>query len=143
MRRTRLLAIAAGLAMLGAPSLAQASFTSCRLEYQVHAWSVFYKNVSGTGTVVCDNGERANVRIQMHGGGFTFGVTDLRGHGRFSQSRGIDEVVGTYASAEAHAGVVRSVEGRVLTKGPVSLALAGKGRGFDLGIAFGGFSIRR
>jgi len=143
MHRTCALAIVAGLALLGAPSLAQASFTACRLEYQVHAWSVFYRNVSGTGTIVCDNGERARVRIQMHGGGISFGVSDITGRGRFSQSRGIDEIVGTYGSAEAHAGVVRSVEGRVLTKGPVSLSLAGNGRGFDIGFAFGGFSIRR
>jgi len=143
MHRARTRALVATLTLLGTPSLAQADFTSCRIEYQVHAWSVLYKNVSGTGSVICENGERARVRIQMHGGGFTFGVSDLTGRGRFSQSRGIDELLGTYASAEAHAGVVRSVEGRVLTKGPVSLSLGGTGRGFDLGVAFGGFSIRR
>jgi hypothetical protein len=143
MRCTRTLALVGALAMLGLPSLARADFTSCRLEYHVHVWSVFYENVSGTGTVVCDNGERARVRIQMYGGGLTLGSSDLTGQGRFSQARGIGEIFGTYGSAEAHAGVVRSVEGRVLTKGPVWLSMAGNGRGFDLGFAFGGFSIRR
>ena len=59
----------------------------------------------------------------------------------FSGVRSINEVLGTYVSAEAHAGVVKSSKAQVMTKGEVSLALAGTGEGVDLGVAFGGFTI--
>jgi hypothetical protein len=55
--------------------------------------------------------------------------------------RDIREVLGSYATAEAHAGAVRSSKAQVMTKGEVSLALAGTGRGWDLGVAFGKFVI--
>ena len=55
----------------------------------------------------------------------------------------IDDVLGTYVSAEAHAGAVKSSEAGVVTKGEVSLALSGKGEGWDLGVAFGKFTIKR
>ena len=42
---------------------------------------------------------------------------------------------------EASAGVVKSGTAQVLTKGTVSLALAGAGEGVDLGISFGKFTI--
>jgi hypothetical protein len=70
-------------------------------------------------------------------------VSDIEGGAQFSEVRDLDEVLGTYVSAEGHAGAVKSVEGRVMTKGSVWLSQAGKGRGFDLGFAFGGFSVRR
>jgi hypothetical protein len=132
---------AAALALFAAPGAAQAKFISCQLDYRAHAWSIFYKNV--TGTVECSNGSSARVKLKLHGVGFTIGVSDLEGNARFSEVREIDEVFGTYGSVEGHTGVVKSVEGRVMTKGPISLSQAGKGRGFDLGFAFGGFSIRR
>jgi len=62
-------------------------------------------------------------------------------HGEFSGVRDIQDVVGTYASAEAHAGASKSAKAQAMTKGEVSLALAGKGAGWDLGIAFGKFTI--
>jgi hypothetical protein len=65
------------------------------------------------------------------------------GHGEFSSVASIDEILGSYASAEAHAGAVESAQAQVMTKGEVSLALSGKGRGFDLGIAFGKLSITK
>lgn len=50
-------------------------------------------------------------------------------------------MLGVYASAGAYAGAVNSAEAQVLTKGPVSLALSGKGKGWDIGVAFGKFTI--
>jgi hypothetical protein len=134
---------AAVFALFGAPEAAEAKFISCRLDYRAHAWSIFYRNVTGSGTVKCDNGSSARVKLELHGGGLTVGVSDLEGTARFSDVRDLDEVLGTYGSAEAHAGVVKSVEARVMTKGPVWVSQAGEGRGFGLGFAFGGFSIRR
>jgi hypothetical protein len=65
------------------------------------------------------------------------------GVGEFSGVQGINDILGSYASAEAHAGAVKSAQGQVVTKGEVSLALSGTGDGWDLGIAFGKFTIKR
>ncbi|HEY5657295.1 MAG TPA: hypothetical protein VIY27_05860 [Myxococcota bacterium] len=143
MSASRVLAVAAVLALFGAPGVAEAKFMSCRLDYRAHAWSIFYKNVTGTGAVKCDDGTTARVKLKMHGGGFTFGVSDMEGTARFAKVRDIGEVFGTYGSLEGHAGLSKSVEGRVMTNGPIWVSQAGKGRGFDLGFAFGGFSVRR
>ena len=64
-----------------------------------------------------------------------------RSRGRFSAVESIEEIYGSYAEAGGHAGVTRSAEGRVMTKGEVSLSLGGNGRGVDLGFAFGAFII--
>ena len=143
MRTSRVLLAAAALALLAAPGPAQATFISCQLDYRAHAWSIFYKNVTGSGTVKCSDGSSARVKLELHGGGFTFGVSDIEGGARFSEVRDLDEILGTYFSAEGHAGVVKSAEGRGMTKGSVWMWQAGKGRGFNLGFAFGGFSVRR
>lgn len=114
----------------------------CRLEFTMAGWSVFYKTASGTGTVSCDNGQRMAVRIRAKGGGLSFGKSRIEnGTGEFSGVHHIREVLGTYATAEAHAGAVRSSKAQVMTKGEVSLALAGTGRGWDIGVAFGKFVI--
>jgi hypothetical protein len=54
---------------------------------------------------------------------------------------GIHDVFGHYAQAGVEAGVVKSSNAQVLTKGTTSLALAGTGEGVDLGISVGEFTI--
>ncbi len=122
---------------------ASAAMTNCQLTYRIKGWSFLYKTYRGTGTVSCENGQSARVEIETHGGGPTVGKSEIQGRGRFTEVRGISEVYGVYAEADAHAGVTKSFDGRVLTKGEVSLALSGTGRGVDLGIAFGAFIIKR
>lgn len=125
-----------------APFSASAQGTSCRLSFDMSGWSVFYKTASGTGSVSCDNGQRMGVKITAKGGGLTVGKSEIRGgRGDFSGVGSIREVLGTYVAAEAHAGAVKSSKAQVMTKGPVSLALAGTGEGWDLGVAFGAFTI--
>lgn len=138
-----LLGLVVTLLILVAPLSAAASMTTCRLTYQIEGWSFVYKNYRGRGIVRCENGQNARVTIETHGGGFTFGKSEITGGGRFSAVRGLGEIFGSYAEADAHAGVTKSAEGRVLTKGPVSLSLSGTGRGVDFGIAFGAFHIKR
>ena len=48
---------------------------------------------------------------------------------------------GALAKILANAGVVKSGEAQVLTKGPVSLALAGNGEGVNIGVDVGQFTI--
>jgi hypothetical protein len=85
-----------------------------------------------------------HVKLRARGGGLTVGKSDVRsGVGEFSGVQAINDVLGDYASAEAHAGAVKSAQGQVVTKGEISLALSGTGEGWDLGIAFGKFSIKK
>jgi hypothetical protein len=139
------LAAGAGAGAL-APSaaIAQAATVDCRMDFSLSGWAIIYKEASGAGTITCSNGQRAAVDITVRGGGLAAGKFEIDdGQGRFSKVRDIAEVFGTYAQAEAQAGAVRSANAQALTKGEVSLALSGTGRGWDLGVSLGGFTIAR
>jgi hypothetical protein len=141
MRLAGLLGALAASFLLAGP--ASAAFIRCKLSYEVTGWSFLYKQYKGTGVVTCSDGSRANVNIVSRGGGITFGKTDIsNGTGVFSDVREISEVYGTYVATDGHAGAVAAAEGVAMTKGPVSLALSGTGRGFSLGFSFSGFTIR-
>ena len=138
----RLIAAALACGVLFGPTLAQAGDVDCKLRFSMAGWSVFYKTASGGGTITCDNGQSMHVSINAKGGGLTFGNSRIEdGTGEFSGVSDIKELLGTYATAEAHAGAGKSTRAQVMTKGEVSLALAGKGKGWDLGVAFGKFTI--
>lgn len=131
------------LAVLSAPAFA-AGPIDCELRFSMSGWSAFYKHATGSGTVTCDNGQSMKVNISAKGGGLTFGKSEIdNGIGKFSEVYNIEDIIGGYATAEAHAGAVKSASARVVTKGPISLALSGKGRGWDVGVAFGNFIISK
>ena len=116
----------------------------CTMKFSLKGWSAFYKRADGTGTVTCNNGQTASVKLEARGGGLTAGKSSIEnGTGEFSNVKNIDEIFGKYAAAEASAGAVKSSGAQAMTKGEVSLALAGTGRGWDLGISFGKFTIKR
>ena len=116
----------------------------CKLDYSITGWSVIYKHSNGHGTVHCSNGQSMRVNIKARGVGLTAGKWRIDdGNGRFSDVHNISDVLGHYAHAEAHAGAVKSVSSQLLTKGNVSLALAGHGEGVDLGVDVGKFTISR
>jgi hypothetical protein len=132
--------LACGGLLLGTP--ARAGDISCKMNFQLAGWSVFYKTASGSGTVRCSNGQSLHVKLRAKGGGLTFGKTKITdGIGKFTGVGSVRDVLGHYANAEAHAGASKSAEAQVLTKGNVSLALSGKGEGWNLGVAFGAFII--
>ena len=140
--KTRHLLLPALLATTVFAAQAQARDIDCKLSFDLAGWSVFYKTASGNGTVRCDNGQTLAVRVSSKGGGITFGKSRIEdGVGEFSGIHDIAEVLGTYVTAEAHAGAVKSSKAQVMTKGDVSLALAGTGKGWDVGFAFGKFVI--
>jgi hypothetical protein len=121
---------------------AAAANVTCKLSFTMKGWSAFYKTASGSGTIKCSNGQSKAVKLSAKGGGLTVGKSTIEdGHGEFSAVAGIDELLGSYVAAEAHAGAVKSSQAEVMTKGEVSLALSGTGRGWDLGIAFGKLTI--
>ncbi|HJU27107.1 MAG TPA: hypothetical protein VJ722_10550 [Rhodanobacteraceae bacterium] len=128
--------------VLGAASPARAANEiSCKMTFSLSGWSAFYKTSSGSGSIKCSNGQSLRVHLRSKGGGLSFGKSEISGIGKFSGIYDIHEVLGTYANAEAHAGAVRSSRGTVMTKGNVSLALSGSGRGWNLGVDFGKFTI--
>lgn len=118
--------------------------TDCQMTFTLKGWSAFYKTAKGEGTITCDNGQSAPVRIKTKGGGLTFGKSEiLDGKGKFTGAKDIDELFGSYAQSEAHAGAGKSVGAQAMTKGEISLGLTGTGRGVDLGFSFGKFTISR
>jgi hypothetical protein len=116
----------------------------CDMTYTLKGWSAVYKTAKGEGTITCNNGQSAQVEISVKGGGVTFGKTEIyNGKAEISGVKSIDEIFGTYATVSAHAGVVKEGAVEVMTKGNVSLALAGAGSGVDIGVDFSGFTISK
>ena len=116
----------------------------CDMTYSLKGWSAVYKTAKGEGTITCTNGDTAQVSITVHGGGVTFGKTDIyNGKAEISGVHSIADIYGSYASASAHAGVVKAGQVALMTKGNVSLALAGGGEGVDVGIDFSKFTIAK
>jgi hypothetical protein len=132
------------VALLGAATVlpTHAGELSCTLRFSMKGWSVFYKHSEGTGTIHCSNGQSMAVKIEAKGGGLTFGKSQIDdGFGKFAGLSRIRDALGGYATGEASAAAGKAAKAQVVTKGPVSLALTGKGRGVELGVSFGSFII--
>jgi hypothetical protein len=128
--------------MVGAA--APAAATDCTMKFTLKGWAAFYKTASGRGTITCDNGQSMNVRLEAKGGGLTAGKSKVDdGFGKFTEVADIKELLGAYVAANASAGAGKSSEAGVVTKGDISLALAGHGTGIELGISFGKFIIAK
>ena len=139
MRQT-LLAIGTALAI----ATAAHAGTVCKMTFSLKGWSMFYKTASGSGTIRCDNGQKAAVKISAKGGGLTAGKTEIKdGIGKFSEVANMKELFGTYVLSSATAGAGNAASAMAMTKGDVHLALSGKGSGHELGVAFGKFTIER
>jgi len=138
----RILAATAAALLIALP--AAADMTSCRLTFSLKGWSFVYKQYKGGGKVTCENGQSAKVRIVTKGGGLTVGKSEIDdGEGTFTEVKDISEIFGTYVAAEGAAGATKSAGASAMTKGEISLALTGTGRGFELGVSFGSFTIER
>lgn len=125
-------------------SPASAASMKCTMSYKLSSWAVFYKTASGDGVITCPNGQSMNVELKSEGGGFTFGKSTIDdGYGEITGVREISEVLGDYVSGGAHAGAGNSAAATGMTKGEISLSLTGRGRGVDLGVDFGKFTISR
>ena len=125
-----------------APASADGARLDCRLDYDLSGWSLVYKHATGDGTVSCENGQRMRVTISAKAIGVTAGKWRIdNGRGHFSDIHDIRDVLGNYVQATANAGLVKSGEAQVLTKGTVSLALAGDGEGVNIGVDVGKFTL--
>jgi hypothetical protein len=146
MKRTLVTLAIAAVALLGAhQAMAQDTRAElgCKLSFSLSGWSAIYSQAEGKGVVTCKDGSSLPVLISVKGGGLTAGRTQVdHGTGEFTHVRTINDVLGHYAQGEAHAGVLKSGTAQVLTKGTVSLALAGSGQGIDLGVDVGEFTLK-
>ncbi len=137
------LVAAFGMAIFSAPA-AQAAELDCKLTFNLKGWSAIYKHSSGSGVVSCNNGQTMRIKITANGGGLTAGKTRIdNGTGKFSDVHTINDVLGAYVQGEATAAAGKSSTAQVLTKGTVSLALAGTGEGIALGVSVGRFEISK
>ena len=153
MSRKYVVSISKGLALTLLLMLAPATLANdkasapkkdCDMTYSLKGWSAIYKTAKGEGKITCTNGQTAAVAIKVRGGGLTFGKTEIyNGKAEISGVKSINDIYGSYATASAHAGVVKEGAVEVMTKGNVSLALAGTGSGVDVGIDFSKFTIRK
>jgi len=140
----KVLALALVLAGLVPQAYAADRDLDCKLRFSLSGWSALYQHAEGSGTVTCANGQTIPVRISAKGGGLTVGKSHIEnGTGKFTDVRSVNDILGRYAQGEMHVGLVKSGTAQVLTKGNVSLALAGAGEGVDVGIVIGEFSITR
>ena len=126
--------------LIAMPSEAQA-LTSCTMTYKLSGWSFVYKQYDGIGHISCSNGQRAQVGLSSKSIGFTIGKSEIEGTAVFSEVRNLNEIYGHFAALEGHAGMTKSVDGQVLTRGEISLVLSGKGRGVDIGVTLGALTI--
>ena len=137
------LALALAAMLPRAASAAEANL-DCELKFSLTGWAVIYKHAEGHGVITCKNGKSMDVKIEAKGGGLTAGKSHIdNGTGRFTDVHRIEDTLGTYAQGDASIGAGKSGTAQVLTKGTVSLALAGAGEGIDIGVSFGGFTIER
>lgn len=141
---TRLILASTLIAATALAAPAYAGSVDCRLKFEISGWSAFYKRSDGTGTITCSNGQTMRVLLRARGGGPTVGKSTIKnGDGEFTGVDNINQLLGTYVSAEAGAAAVKAAKAHVVTKGEISLALAGTGEGWELGVAFGKFTIKR
>ena len=143
-RKARVTFMAAGWIGLSLTGSALADNLSCRLDFTMKGWSAIYKTATGSGTVTCNNGASMKVVLESKGFGLTAGKSTIdEGRGAITGIKVINDVLGHYAAADASAGAIKAGAVTVLTKGEVSLALNGTGRGWELGVSFSDFTIKR
>ena len=132
---------ALGSSLLWANPVAAEQLISCTMTYNLSGFSLAIKVYDGTGVISCSNGQHQQVSLSSRSIGFSIGKSEIEGTGVFSGVKSLNEIYGTYAALEGHAGATTSVDGQVLTRGEISLALSGKGRGIDIGVTIGELTI--
>ena len=121
---------------------ADTSDLSCKMQFKLKGWSAIYKSYSGHGKITCSDGSSMKVKLTSVGGGLTAGKSSIDdGHGDFTGVKDISNIPGDYVSTGGSAGAIKSAGGQVLTKGEVSVAISGTGRGWDIGVDLGKFTI--
>jgi hypothetical protein len=143
MKRHAIATVALSLATLCATQ-ARAADLKCKLHFNLSSWSVLYKHAAGTGTINCTDGQSMKVKITANGGGISVGKAKVKdGVGNFTGLANLADATGTYAQGDASFGMFKNGDAQILTKGPLTLTIAGAGRGFGMGVSVGAFKIER
>jgi hypothetical protein len=141
--KTYLLAPLLLVSLLAGPPARASEELDCKLHFSLSSWSLIYEHVTGKGVVTCSNGQSMKVKLEAHGGGLSVGSSRVDdGTGVFTALHSISEVPGTYADVNANT-VLKAGDAQVLTKGVVSLAIAGTGHGLQMGITVGELVISK
>ncbi len=109
----------------------------CEMDFSIKGWAAIYRSAHGSGTITCSNGEKIEVVLESKGFGLAAGeaeVSDARGV--FSPVAKTDELLGSYIGQSAVAAAGKADAAGAFTKGDVSLAVYGEGKG--KGLAQGG-----
>ena len=130
-----------GGSLLWVNPVAAEQLISCTMTYNLSGFSLAIKVYDGTGVISCSNGEHQQVSLSSRSIGFSIGKSEIEGTGVFTGVKSLREIYGTFVALEGHAGATTSVDGQVLTRGEISLALSGKGRGIDIGVTIGELTI--
>lgn len=142
MKSRRYIALALVVA-LGMPVVGHASpYVECVMHFDLSSWAVLYKHSSGHGSITCKDGTHMKVKLVANGGGLALSKSTVKdGKANFTGLRTIKDALGTYVGADADSGLVKHGQAQVLTKGDVSMSLAGAGEGVGLGVTVGGLTI--
>ncbi len=132
-----------GICLLWAIPASADPLISCTMTYKLSGFSLAYKQYDGIGNISCSDGQQAQVKLSSKSVGFTIGKSEIEGTGVFSEVKSLNEIYGSFLALEGHAGATKSVDAQVLTRGEISLALSGKGRGIDIGVTLGALTISR
>ena len=135
-----LIALVAGTSSLQ-PVHADGAGLDCTLKFYLSTWSVVAKHSEGSGIVKCEDGATMRVHIVAKGASLAGKAHVDGGTGRFSPLRSLAEILGSYDGASD--AKTTSSSDLVLTKGAVSLAIAGTGEGVDLRVDVGELTLTR
>jgi hypothetical protein len=138
--------VALAVALLGTSSVfaEDATGIECTIRFQLQGNWTIYERADGTGMVSCADGTAIPVVVEARGLGLSIAKSKIgTGTGNFGHVHRISDVIGSYAQTGVDAAAMKSGPAQLLTKGGVSLALAGKGNGLDLGIGVERFTISR
>lgn len=147
MMRSGLGALALAM-LLGTPAWAEGEKAEgkikCEMDFSMKGWAAIYRSAHGSGTISCSNGEKIEVVLESKGFGLAAGeaeVSDARGV--FSPVEKTDELLGSYIGQSAVAAAGKADAAGAFTKGDVSLAIYGQGKGKGLGQGGARLTIER
>jgi hypothetical protein len=128
--------------LLCSPGVTASTELDCTLHFDMHGWSETRERAVGEGNITCTNGKTVEVRVEAYGPGVTsINSTFQDATGDFTEVSELNDLLGTYRGLVAPVGADRGAEVNVVTKGEVSVALAGAGKGWDLGVTMGRLDI--
>lgn len=156
--KTRVLSLAltsvVGLALCGGAAAAPGKAlpyaqATCQMDFTLSGWSAIDKTASGKGKLTC-GAKTVAVKLSAKGSGLTVDKYKItNGQATFSNVDTMQHIFGSYAMAQqvlgsyaiASAGVNKS-RTAVMRKGGVTMTISGTGKGWDISVGFGSFTIK-